>query len=175
MRLEQNRGNRSLLACLMMLPLVAFAACGGGEAGGMAMEMEAAPAPEPVVEQSGPPRIFFVAPEDGAILSADLDVELEFGSENYQISAIPEEFDAETDTPRPDMGHFHVGVNAECLPAGEVLPQGEGWVHFGDGSNVFTLQVEPGAFTLSLQIGDDAHRTQEGLCETITIEVADGV
>ena len=50
----------------MMLPLVAFAACGGGEAGGMAMEMEAAPAPEPVVEQSGPPRIFFVAPEDGA-------------------------------------------------------------------------------------------------------------
>ena len=100
-------------------------------------------------------------------------MELEFGSRTTRVQR-SKIVDAETDTPAPTWA-LQRGVNAECLPAGEVLPQGEGWVHFGDGSNVFTLQVEPGAFTLSLQIGDDAHRTQEGLCETITIEVADGV
>ena len=73
------------------------------------------------------------------------------------------------------MGHYHLGVDTGCLPAGEIIPEGEGWVHFGDGSNVFTLQVEPAAYELTVQIGDDLHRTQEGLCETISIEIADGI
>ena len=102
---------------------------------------------------TGRPRVFFVAPLDGEAMSSDHDVEIEFGAENYTISAIPEGFDAETDEPRADMGHYHVGLNTGCLPAGEVIPEGQNWQHFGDGSNRYTLQVEPGSYELSVQIG----------------------
>ena len=108
-------------------------------------------------------------------MSSDHDVEVEFGAENYMISAIPEGFDPEADEPRADMGHYHVGLDTGCLPAGEIIPEGQNWQHFGDGSNRYTLQVEPGSYELTVQIGDDLHGTQEGLCETISIEVADGI
>lgn len=169
--------NRNLLITLAIFALAA-AGCGGGGGGEMApeepMEMEAE---EPMADAapSGPPRVFFVAPLDGEAMSSDHDVEVEMGAENYPISAIPEGFDPESDTPRDGMGHFHVGLNTGCLPVGEVIPQGQGWQHFGDGSNAYTLQVEPGTYELTVQIGDDLHVTQEGLCETISIEVADGI
>ena len=168
--------NRNLLITLAIFA-VAAAGCGGG-GGEMApeepMEMEAEE-PAADVAPSGPPRVFFVAPLDGEAMSSDHDVEIEMGAENYPISAIPEGFDPENDTPRPGMGHFHVGLNTDCLPVGEVIPEGQGWQHFGDGSNAYTLQVEPGTYQLTVQIGDDLHVTQEGLCETISIEVADGI
>lgn len=131
----------------------------------------AAPAADPEPVSGGTPRVFFVTPQDGADISSDFDLELEFGAENYEISPIPEEFES----PRPDVGHYHLGVNTGCLAVGEVIPQGEGWVHFGDGSNTFTLQVEAGAYQLTVQIGDDEHRTQDGLCESIDVDIADGI
>ncbi|MCY4636720.1 MAG: DUF4399 domain-containing protein [Acidobacteria bacterium] len=164
------------MAGLVLVPALAVFGCGGGGGG---MEAEPEMADEPMEEEApastGPPRVFFVAPLDGDQISSDHDVEVEFGVENYMISAIPEGFDPEADEPRADMGHYHLGVDTGCLPAGEIIPEGQGWVHFGDGSNVFTLQVEPAAYELTVQIGDDLHRTQEGLCETISIEVADGI
>lgn len=175
MRTELLRVNRKIMAGLVLVPALAVFGCGGG--GGMEAEPEMveepmeAEAPAP----SGPPRVFFVAPQDGDAISSDHDVEVEFGAENYTISAIPEGFDAETDEPRADVGHYHVGLNTGCLPAGEVIPEGQNWQHFGDGSNRYTLQVEPGSYELSVQIGDDAHVTREGLCETISIEIADGI
>lgn len=172
MRFEQQRGGRLLLACVVLVPLVTVVACGGGD-------MPAEPAvEEPMSEPAdaapatgGAPRVFFVAPDDGATISSDFDLQMEFGIENYEISPIPEEFE----TPRSDVGHFHVGVDTDCLPVGEIIPRGEGWVHFGDGSNTFALQVEAGSYQLSLQLGDDEHRTLEGLCESISVEIADGV
>ena len=176
MRLEQYYANRILAACLLLLPLVAFAACGGGEPGGMAVEeTEAEPAPEPAVDRSGPPRVFFVAPEDGAILSIDHDVEVEFGVENFMISAPPEAASGEAPTPREGVGHYHLGVNAGCVPAGEVIPEGDDRVDFDDGSNAYTLQRQPGPYELTVQVANDANQAQDGLCETISIEIADGV
>ena len=174
MRTETLRVDGRFLAGLVLVPALAVFGCGGGgmepEPAEMAEEpMEEAPAP------SGPPRIFFVAPQDGDQMSSDHDVEIEFGAENYVISAIPEGFDPETGTPRADVGHYHLGVDTGCLPAGEIIPEGQGWVHFGNGANTFTLQVLPAAYELTVQIGDDLHRTQEGLCETISVEVADGI
>ena len=175
MRTELLRVKGKVMAGLVLVPVLAVFGCGGG--GGMEAEPEMAEEPmeEEAPAPSGPPRVFFVAPQDGDQISSDHDVEVEFGAENYAISAIPEGFDAETDEPRPDRGHYHVGLNTGCLPAGEVIPEGQGWQHFGDGSNRYTLQVEPGSYELSVQIGDDAHVTQEGLCETISIEIADGI
>jgi len=176
MRLEQQRGTRTPVACLLLLPLVAFAACGGGEPGGMAeAEMEAEPAPEPAAAPSGPPRVFFVAPEDGAILSIDHDVEVEFGIENLTISAPPEAASGEAPAPREGVGHYHLGVNEGCAPAGEAIPEGDDRVDLDDGSNAYTLQRQPGTYELTVQVANDANEALDGLCETITIEIADGV
>ncbi len=120
------------------------------------------------------PRVFFVTPADGSQHSGDV-IDIEFGAENYPISAIPEGFDAETDTPRAGMGHYHLGYDTGCLPVGEIIPEGQGWQHFGDGSNTTTLENAPAqTYSLTVQIGDDEHRTQEGLCTTISIEVTGG-
>ena len=173
MRFEQQRGGRVILACVFLLPLVGLVACGGGDMPaepGMEEPMSE-PAADAAPATGGAARVFFVAPDDGATISSDFDLQMEFGIENYEISPVPDE----VETPRPDVGHFHVGVDTACLPAGEIIPQGEGWVHFGDGSNTFALQVEPGSYQLSLQLGDDEHRTLEGLCESINVEIADGV
>ena len=119
-------------------------------------------------------RVFFVTPADGSQHSEDV-VNIEFGAENYPISAIPEGFDQETGTPREGVGHYHLGYDTGCLAVGEIIPQGEGWQHFGDGSNTTTLENAPaGTYELTVQIGDDQHRTQEGLCGTISIQVTDG-
>ena len=179
MRTEFMNLNRTFFVALAIVSVVGFVGCGGGGSES-AMESEpmesSAPAAAPAPASGGTPRVFFVAPGDGGEFSSDFDLEMEFGAENYEISPIPQGFDAESDTPRPDVGHFHVGINAGgCLPVGEVIPQGEGWVHFGDGSNTFTMQSEPAEYELTLQIGDDAHRTQEGLCETISVTIADGI
>ena len=175
--------SRTFLVTMAVVPAVAFVGCGGGSESENGMDsapmepMESsAPASDPASSSGGSPRVFFVAPGDGGEFSSDFDLEMEFGAENYEISPIPEGFDAETDTPRSDVGHFHVGIDAGgCLPVGQVIPQGEGWVHFGDGSNTFTMQSAPAEYELTLQIGDDAHRTQEGLCETISVTIADGI
>ena len=161
-----------LAVCLVLLPLVAFTACGGGTRGMAEGKMEAERAPEPAAAPTGPPRVFFVAPEDGAVLSIDHDVEIEFGIENFAISARP---DRKTDTSRDRVGHYHLGYNTACLDAGVIIPRGQGWQHFGDGSNATTLENAPaGTYELTVQIGDDEHRAQEGLCSTISIEVAYG-
>lgn len=112
------------------------------------------------------PRVFFVQPQDGDTVQSP--VTLEFGAEDFQIAAVPAGTVTET---RPDLGHHHVGIDTECLPPGTVIPRAAPWVHFGDGKNVIDMQLPPGSHRLTLQIGDDLHRTIEGLCETITVNV----
>ena len=112
------------------------------------------------------PRVFFVQPLDGTTVTSP--VSLEFGSENFAIAAVPPGTVTET---RPALGHYHVGVDTDCLPTGTAIPKAAPWVHFGDGKNVIDMQLPPGMHRLTLQIGDDLHRTIEGLCETITVNV----
>jgi hypothetical protein len=110
--------------------------------------------------------VFFVTPADGATVTSP--VHLEFSTENFQISPVPTGTVTET---RPALGHHHVGVDTDCLPTGTEIPRAAPWVHFGDGKNVIDMQLPPGQHRLTLQVGDDLHRTIEGLCSTITVNV----
>ena len=161
MRIDRSRmrsGVPAGLAVAVFLAGAAGAAASGGAAAEAAQEA---------------PRVFFVTPADGSRHAEDV-IAIEFGAENYPISAIPEGFDQETGTPREGVGHYHLGYGTGCLPVGVIIPQGEGWQHFGDGSNTTTLENAPaGSYELTVQIGDDQHRTQEGLCATIRIEVTE--
>jgi hypothetical protein len=136
-----------LRATTLVLGTLALAACGQ-------------PAP------SGP-RVFFVQPQDGATVQSP--ARLEFGADSFQISAVPQGEIKET---RPSLGHYHVAVDADCLAPGTVIPRAAPWVHFGDGKNLIDMQLPAGQHRLTLQIGDDLHRTIEGLCSTITVNVA---
>jgi hypothetical protein len=112
------------------------------------------------------PRVFFVTPADGATVTSP--AKLEFGIENFQIAPVPAGTVTET---RPALGHHHVGIDTDCLPVGTEIPRAAPWVHFGDGKNVIEMQLPPGQHRLTLQVGDDLHRTIEGLCSTITVNV----
>ena len=112
------------------------------------------------------PRLFFVEPKDGATVKSP--VHLSFGIENYQVAAVPQ---GTVDTARPGMGHYHVAVDSDCLPAGTVIQKAAPWVHFGTGNAEIDMQLPPGKHKLTLQLGDDLHRAVEGLCTSISVDV----
>lgn len=150
---------KTTIAALLVL---ACAACGQSEPVEEAVS-------DPVAVPAPPSsRAIFVLPEDGATVQSP--VRLEFGTEDFQIAAVPEGTVTE---PRADMGHHHVAIDTECLPTGTPIPRAAPWVHFGDGSNVIDMQLPAGPHTLTLQIGDDLHETIEGLCTTISIDVTE--
>jgi hypothetical protein len=138
------------------------AACGSAEAppAGSTAESNAPTA------ASGP-RVRFVEPADGAMVKSP--VRLEFGIDNYQLAAVP----PDAKEPRPGMGHHHVGVDADCLPAGTEIPMASPWVHFGKANTTIDMQLTPGPHKLTLQLGNDLHQAIEGLCTTINVTVVE--
>ena len=119
------------------------------------------------VSAQGKPRIFFVEPKNNATVKSP--VHLKFGIENYKIAAVPE---GDVKTTRPGVGHYHVGVEQDCLKPGETIVKGTPqWVHLGKGDTEMDMQLTPGKHKLSLQLGDDLHNTVQGLCTTITVNV----
>ena len=165
LRSDSLWGTTSLLFCV--IPLAGMIACGGGEpASEEPAETEEASAAESMEEESSDaPRIFFIEPEDGATVTSP--VSFKFGHENFTIEPKGEV--------HAGAGHHHIGVGIDCLPPGEAIPEADPWVHFGDGSAEIEMQLLPGEHKLTIQIGDGEHVTldEPGLCQTITITVAE--
>jgi hypothetical protein len=154
---------------------LSLAACNRAEA----PATESAPAAAPAEDHSGHPagtsRAFFVTPKNGDTIKPAS--KFEFGSEAITIAAIPPLPEGVTTVADADVrgntGHYHLGLNADCVPAGETIPRGVmEWIHFGTGSNNIEMNLTPGQHKLSLQVGDDQHKAVAGLCETITVTVA---
>ena len=106
-------------------------------------------------------------PKDGATVKSP--VPLKFGIEGYQVAAVPQ---GTVDTTRAGMGHYHVAVDSDCLPAGTAIQKAAPWVHFGTGNSEIDMQLPPGMHKLTLQLGDDMHKAVEGMCTSITVNVA---
>jgi len=116
-------------------------------------------------------RVYFVSPKDGETIKTDH--RFEFGADQYEIAAVPQG-EITPEQVRSGIGHFHLGVDKDCVPAGEEIVRGTpDWIHFGTGSNFIDMQLKPGPHKLSLQVGDDLHRAVDGLCETINVTVAE--
>ena len=112
-------------------------------------------------------RVFFVEPKNGATVTSP--AHLKFGAEGIQITAVPE---GDVKTTRPGVGHYHVGVDQSCLPAGQTIVKGTpSWIHFGKGDSEMDMQLSPGKHKLALQLGDDLHNTMPGTCIAITVNV----
>jgi len=126
-----------------------------------------APAAAPAAPASTAPSISFVEPADGATVTSP--VKMKFAAQNFTIAAVPE---GEVTTVRPNTGHYHFAIDAECMAPGMAIPKGVNWVHLGKGDTEADTQLSPGSHKLTLAIGDDKHVTIEGLCKTITVNVA---
>jgi len=149
-------------AIALLVSCAFAAACGGAEA----------PAADPATPAAGSaapsgPRVFFVQPQDGATVKSP--VKLEFGIADYQLAAVP----PGAMEARPGMGHHHVGVDTDCLPAGTEIPMASPWVHFGKANTTIDMQFPPGPHKLTLQLGNDLHRAIDGLCTTINVMVVE--
>src|SRR5262245_27467650 len=163
--------NGSFVAPVLMSAAFLASACGGSTPPAQEQPAASAPASAPAAAPGAPQaRVFFVEPKDGATVKSP--VHLVFGIDGYQLAPVPQG----TITPaevRPGVGHHHVGVDQDCLPAGTEIVKGTpSWVHFGTGATFIDMQLTPGPHKLSLQLGDDLHRTVDNLCQTINVTVA---
>jgi hypothetical protein len=166
-RTDNPWGFAAFLFCL--LALATATACGGG--GGMEEEsaepeeMMEEPAAEEEAMDMGP-RIFFIQPDDGAEVTSP--VTFEFGIEGLGL--------APKETYEEGTGHHHIGLTDQCVPAGEAIPEADPWVHLGDASKTIDMQLPPGDYAVTIQLGDGDHVAFEdpGLCQTINITVVEG-
>ena len=73
-------------------------------------------------------------------------------------------------------GHFHILVDTDFIPAGQVIPTDEQHLHYGKGQTTISLELEPGEHTLRLQFADGAHTALAGdqYRDTITVVVEAG-
>ncbi|ABX14608.1 DUF4399 domain-containing protein [Burkholderia multivorans] len=107
-------------------------------------------------------RVFFVEPKDGATVSNP--VHVKFGLEGMALKPAGDM--------TPDTGHHHLLIDGKPLPKGDVIPATEHSLHFGKAQTETDVTLPPGQHTLTLQLGDGAHRSYgPELSSTITVNV----
>ena len=154
-------------AVMLGLCTMIAAACGGADTPAGSGSTASAPAAAPAAPPAN--RVFFVSPTNGATIKPMSTIE--FGSTGVTVGAVPPG-ELKPEQVRPNIIHYHIAVDADCLPADTVIPKADPWIHFGDGKKVIEMSLAPGAHRLTVQAGDDMHRTIAGLCETINVTVA---
>lgn len=72
----------------------------------------------------------------------------------------------------PDTGHHHLLIDGKPVPKGDVIPATDHSLHFGKAQTETDVKLPPGQHTLTLQLGDGAHRSYgPELSSTITVNV----
>lgn len=107
--------------------------------------------------------VYFTEPEDGATVTSPVHVTFEAMAFTIEPSGEIVE----------GAGHMHIMVNEDCFPAGEIIPNDETHLHYGDGQTEADLELEPGDYTLCLQAADGVHAALD-LTDTISITVEAG-
>lgn len=110
-------------------------------------------------------RVFFANIEDGDTLPTTFTIQM--GAEGVEVQPSGEVVEG--------AGHMHILVDHDFVPAGEVIPGTDGYVHFGDGSTTTELTLVPGEHTLRLQFADGLHTALAGdeYRDEVTITVAE--
>ena len=118
-----------------------------------------------VAVEAGPvsPSVGFELPADGAKVSSPFEVVMAAAGLVVEPSGEINE----------GAGHFHILVDTDFTPTGEVIPTDDQHLHYGQGQTTISLELEPGEHTLRLQFADGAHTALEGeqYRDTITVFV----
>lgn len=169
MFVDMNTNNRSRrqFGALIGLGVVGLSGCLGDDA-----EPEPEPEPEPedeysIDEQPDDAAAMFVTPEDGATVSTPVQFEAEV--EGIELAAAGD--------PVVGEGHLHLLVDGEPFETGDVIPgpaeqveDEQGIYHWGNGQSEGEIDLEPGEYTVVLQIADGPHRAF-GATDAIDITV----
>jgi Domain of unknown function (DUF4399) len=145
-----------VVGALILTASIAVAACGGSS--------------PPASTAPGGGKVFFSEPKNGATVKSP--VHIVFASDMFTIAPVPPG-EIAPEAVRANTGHFHLGVDTDCLAPGSVIPKANPWVHFGKGDNSIDMQLTPGPHKLAVQAGDDRHATMTGLCEVINVTVTE--
>ena len=97
--------------------------------------------------RTGNPEVYFITPEEGAVLTSP--VKVIFGLKNFNIS--PAGID------KCDAGHHHLIIDADLPPLNLPIPADKNYVHFGKGQTEVELELTKGEHTLQLLLGDFRH------------------
>ena len=149
-----------VVGALILTASIAVAACGGSSPEN----------PPASTAAPGGGKVFFSEPKNGATVKSP--VHIVFASDMFTIAPVPPG-EIAPEAVRANTGHFHLGVDTDCLPAGSVIPKANPWIHFGKGDNSIDMQLTPGPHKLAVQAGDDRHATMTGLCEVINVTVTE--
>ncbi|HRP68473.1 MAG TPA: DUF4399 domain-containing protein [Turneriella sp.] len=69
-------------------------------------------------------------------------------------------------------GHFHILINKEAVPAGDVVVTDPVHIHYGKGQTEDTRALEKGDYSITLQFADGAHVSYGPMwAQTIHIKV----
>ena len=104
--------------------MLSVAACRGDAPPAESSQPPAAGAPAADASHAGHTggRVFFVSPKNGETIKPGH--RFEFGSEMFTIAAVPEG-EIKPEQVRAGLGHYHLGVETDCVPAGQVIPRGD--------------------------------------------------
>ena len=105
-----------------------------------------------VEENAASPSVRFVQPTDGETISSPLEVVM-------AATGLVVEPSGEI---HQGAGHFHILVDTDFVPAGEVIITDEQHLHFGGGQLTTSLDLAAGEHILRLQFADGAHIALEG-------------
>lgn len=92
-------------------------------------------------------RVFFVSPENGAVLSSP--IKIEFGIDGMTVVKAGDN--------QPNSGHHHLLINTDLPNPDFPIPADASHVHFGDGSTATEISLEPGEYSLQMLLGDHLH------------------
>ncbi|KAB2810218.1 DUF4399 domain-containing protein [Phaeocystidibacter luteus] len=105
-------------------------------------------------------RVYFVNIEDGSTVSSPLHVEM--GVEGMTVNPAGELV--------VGTGHHHIIINKGHISKGDVVPADEQHIHYGGGQTETDLELEPGAYTLTMQFANGLHQSY-GEEMSATVEV----
>lgn len=149
------------LATTLLFTALLLPACGSDEAahaGGH--DANAADAMAFVMPTGG--KVFFTEPADGATISSPFKVV--FGTEEVGVNPAGEL--------KANTGHHHILVNKGAIEPGTVIPADDNHIHFGGGQTETEMTLEPGEYTLTMQLADGIHRSYgEAFASTIKVTV----
>jgi hypothetical protein len=98
------------------------------------------------------PSIFFLQPSDNAIIPLTSTVIM--GVTGLEVQPAGEVVEG--------AGHFHLLIDTDFIPAGEVIVKDVQHLHFGNGQLETELVLNPGVHILRLQFADGAHIALDG-------------
>ena len=113
-----------------------------------------------VMPESG--RVFFVEPADGATVKSPFKVV--FWVEEVGVNPAGELV--------ANTGHHHIVINGGPVPVEQIVPADDNNIHYGAGQTETDLTLEPGEYTLTMQLADGIHRSYgEKFAATIKVTV----